>query len=111
MTVIEVLEDMLAERRFGDPEKSYVSKLHHKGLDHILKKVGEESTEVVMAAKDAARSKKNGDVIHEAADLWFHTLVLLSHLEEPPSAVLAELEKRLGVGGLLEKANRADNHD
>ena len=53
MTVIEVLEDMLAERRFGDPEKSYVSKLHHKGLDHILKKVGEEATEVVMAAKDA----------------------------------------------------------
>jgi phosphoribosyl-ATP pyrophosphohydrolase len=103
MTVIEVLEDMLAERRFGDPEKSYVSKLHHKGLDHILKKVGEESTEVVMAAKDAARSKNNGDVIHEVADLWFHTLVLLSHLEE--------LEKRLGVGGLLEKANRADDHD
>ena len=111
MTVIEVLEDMLAERRFGDPEKSYVSKLHHKGLDHILKKVGEESTEVVMAAKDAARSKNNGDVIHEVADLFFHTLVLLSHLEEPPSAVLAELEKRLGVGGLLEKANRADDHD
>ena len=110
MTVIEILEDLLAERRFGDPEKSYVSKLHHKGLDHILKKVGEESTEVVMAAKDAARSKNNGDVIHEVADLWFHTLVLLSHLEEPPSAVLAELEKRLGVGGLLEKANRADNH-
>ena len=57
MTVIEILEDMLAERRFGDPEKSYVAKLHQKGLDHILKKVGEESTEVVMAAKDAARSK------------------------------------------------------
>lgn len=111
MTVIEILEDMLAERRFGDPEKSYVAKLHHKGLDHILKKVGEESTEVVIAAKDAARSKNNVDVIHEVADLWFHTLVLLSHLEEPPSAVLAELEKRLGVGGLLEKANRADNHD
>ena len=111
MTVIEILEDILAERRFGDPEKSYVAKLHHKGLDHILKKVGEESTEVVMAAKDAARSKNNVDVIHEVADLWFHTLVLLSHLEEPPSAVLAELEKRLGVGGLLEKANRADSHD
>lgn len=109
MTVIEILEDILAERRFGDPEKSYVSQLHHKGLDHILKKVGEESTEVVMAAKDAVRSKNNVDVIHEVADLWFHTLVLLSHLEEPPSAVLAELEKRLGVGGLLEKANRADN--
>lgn len=71
MTVIEVLEDMLAERRFGDPEKSYVSKLHHKGLDHILKKVGEESTEVVMAAKDAVRSKNNEDVIHEVADLGF----------------------------------------
>ena len=106
MTVIEVLEDILAERRFGDPEKSYVSKLHHKGLDHILRKVGEEAIEVVMAAKDAARSKNNEDVIHEVADLWFHTLVLLSHLEEPPSAVLAELERRLGVSGLVEKANR-----
>ena len=106
MTVIEFLEDMLAERRFGDPEKSYVSKLHHKGLDHILKKVGEEATEVVMAAKDAARSENNEDVIREVADLWFHTLVLLSHLEEPPSAVLAVLERRLGVSGLVEKANR-----
>ena len=106
MTVIEFLEDMLAERRFGDPEKSYVSKLHHKGLDHILRKVGEEAIEVVMAAKDAAKSKNNEDVIHEVADLWFHTLVLLSHLEEPPSAVLAELERRLGVSGLVEKANR-----
>ena len=111
MTVIEVLEDMLAERRFGDPEKSYVSKLHHKGLDHILKKVGEESTEVVMAAKDAARSKNNENVIHEVADLWFHTLVLLSHLDEPSSAVLAELERRLGVSGLVEKANRENGHD
>lgn len=111
MTVIDVLEDMLAERRFGDPEKSYVAKLHHKGLDHILKKVGEESTEVVMAAKDAARSQNNEDVIHEVADLWFHTLVLLSHLEEPPSAVLVELERRLGVSGLVEKANRGGSHE
>jgi phosphoribosyl-ATP pyrophosphohydrolase len=110
MTVIEILENMLAERRFGDPEKSYVTKLHHKGLDHILKKVGEESTEVVMAAKDAVRSKNNGDVIHEVADLWFHTLVLLSHLDEPPSAVLAELEHRLGVSGLVEKANRDNEY-
>ena len=108
MTVIEVLEDMLAERRFGDPEKSYVAKLHHKGFDHILRKVGEEATEVVIAAKDAARSMNNEDVIHEVADLWFHTLVLLSHLEEPPSAVIAELERRLGVSGLVEKAKR--NH-
>ena len=106
MTVIEVLEDLLAERRFGDPSKSYVAKLHHKGLDHILKKVGEESIEVIMAAKDAARSENNEDIIHEVADLWFHSLVLLSHLEEPPSAVIAELERRLGVSGLVEKANR-----
>ena len=108
MTVIEVLEEMLAERRFGDPEKSYVAKLHHKGIDHILKKIGEESTEVVMAAKDAARSGNNEDVIHEVTDLWFHTLVLLSHLEEPPSAVIAELERRLGVSGLIEKATRGN---
>ena len=78
MTVIEILEDMLAERRFGDPEKSYVAKLHHKGLDHILKKVGEESTEVVMAAKDAARSKNNGDVIHEVPTLVPHSSIVVT---------------------------------
>ncbi|MDB9862903.1 phosphoribosyl-ATP diphosphatase [Litorivicinus sp.] len=111
MTVIEMLEDVLTERRHDDPEKSYVAKLHHKGLDHILKKVGEETTEVVIAAKDAAHSENNSNVIYEVADLWFHTLVLLSHLNEPPSAVLKELERRLGTSGLVEKANRKDDHD
>ena len=106
MSILNLLEDILAERRYGDPEGSYVAKLHTKGLDFILKKIGEESAEVIMAAKDASRSGNNNDIIREIADLWFHSLVLLSHLEEPPSAVTAELERRLGVSGLVEKDGR-----
>ena len=95
---------MLAERRFEVRNHTCQSCII-KVSPH-LKEGREEATEDVMAAKDAARSENNEDEIHEVADLWFHTLVLLSHLEEPPSAVLAELERRLGVSGLVEKANR-----
>ncbi len=111
MSIINLLEDILAERRYGNPDDSYVSKLHQKGLDFILKKIGEESTEVIMAAKDAHKSGNNNDVIYEVADLWFHSLVLLSHLGEPPSAVTAELERRLGVSGLIEKSIREKIND
>ena len=110
MTVIEVLEDMLAERRFGDPEKSYVSKLHHKGLDHILKRWVRNQLRSSWLQK-MRRARKIMEMYPRGSRSLVPHLVLLSHLEEPPSAVLAELEKRLGVGGLLEKANRADNHD
>lgn len=106
MTVLDTLETLLAARRWADPEASYVAKLHHQGIDHILKKIGEESTEVVLAAKDAVQSKNHDAVIHEIADLWFHNLVLLSHLGESPKAVLNELERRVGTSGLVEKANR-----
>ena len=109
--LLTALDKVLAERKTASPESSYVAALNAEGLNKILIKVGEEATEVILAAKDAAESGDSEALVNEVADLWFHTLVLLSHLEEPPSAVLAELEKRLGVGGLLEKANRADNHD
>ncbi len=92
----------LAERRGADPERSYVARLFHKGEDAILKKIGEEATETVMAAKDGDRSR----IVAETADLWFHTLVMLAHYNLGPADVLAELERREGTSGLEEKARR-----
>ncbi len=100
--ILDRLSRLLAERRGADPDSSYVAKLHHKGLDAILKKVGEEATEAVMAAKDGDREH----VVKEVADLWFHTLVLLSHLDLDAAAVRGELERREGVSGHDEKAAR-----
>jgi phosphoribosyl-ATP pyrophosphohydrolase len=96
------LADVLERRKSADPDSSYVAKLYSKGLDAILKKIGEEATETVMAAKDADRDK----VIYETADLWFHSLVLLAHQGLHPDDVLAELERRFGLSGLEEKARR-----
>ena len=100
--VLNELAAVLASRRHGDPETSYVARLHQRGLDQILKKVGEETTEVVMAAKDGDRQA----VVRETADLWFHTLVMLSHLDLGPQDVLSELARRQGLSGLEEKARR-----
>ena len=86
----------------GDPNKSYVARLFSKGVDAILKKVGEEATELVMAAKDADRSR----IVAEAADLWFHSLVVLAAFDIKPAEVLAELERREGLSGLDEFALR-----
>lgn len=86
----------------GDPEKSYVARLFSKGTDAILKKVGEEATEVVMAAKDGDRAK----LIAEVADLWFHSMIALAHLNARPADVLAELARREGLSGLEELALR-----
>ena len=102
--VLEQLATTLAARRQGDPEQSYVASLHHKGL--ILEKVGEESIETILAARDAEISGNNEKLIYETADLWFHTLVMLSHLGEDASAVLSELEQRFDLSGLEEKAQR-----
>lgn len=100
--ILDRLSRLLASRHGADPDSSYVAKLHHKGLDAILKKVGEEATETVMAAKDGDREH----VVREVADLWFHTLVLLTHLDLDAAAVLRELERREGVSGHDEKAAR-----
>lgn len=97
-----------ARKANAEPESSYVAQLHYKGLDKILKKVGEECAETIIAAKDAQRSGDNADVIYETADLWFHTLVMLSHLGENYRAVLQELERRFDLSGLAEKASRTD---
>lgn len=100
--LLQQLALALEQRKKADPEQSYVASLYAKGLDTILKKVGEEATETVIAAK-------NGDtnqLIYETADLWFHSLVLLAHQGLGPDAVLTELERRFGLSGLEEKAQR-----
>ena len=90
----------------GDPDKSYVSRLFFKGDDAILKKIGEEATETVMAAKDARRDGDPSKVLYECADLWFHSMVLLARFNLTPQQVLDELARREGLSGLDEKAAR-----
>ena len=90
----------------GDPEKSYVSRLLHKGPDAFLKKIGEEATEVVMAAKDVQHGADKSKLVYEVADLWFHTMVALAHYGLTPADVVAELERREGTSGIEEKAMR-----
>ena len=90
----------------GDPETSYVARLLRKGPDAFLKKIGEEATEVVMAAKDLDHGGQAQDLVNEMADLWFHSLVALSYYKLSPEDVLQELSRREGLGGLEEKALR-----
>jgi len=108
-TLTEVAK-ILEERKSAEAGSSYVASLYDKGLDAILKKVGEEATEVVMAAKDAEYgsdlSKNTDKIVYEVADLWFHTLVLLAQQNLHPDDVLNELERRFGTSGLVEKASR-----
>ncbi|MCG3201885.1 MAG: Phosphoribosyl-ATP pyrophosphatase [Gammaproteobacteria bacterium] len=100
--VLAELNDVLRARKNADPETSYVARLYQKGLDTILKKIGEEATETVVAAKGGDARQ----VVRETADLWFHSMVLLSHLDIPVAEVLAELGRRAGKSGLEEKAGR-----
>jgi phosphoribosyl-ATP pyrophosphohydrolase len=100
--VLDRLADLLEQRKSADPQSSYVAKLYAKGMDSILKKIGEEATETVMAAKDGDSQK----IIHETADLWFHCLVMLAQAGLKPQDVLDELARREGLSGLVEKAQR-----
>lgn len=104
--ILQALDTVLEQRRHADPAQSYVASLHHKGLNKILEKIGEEATETIIAAKDAQISNVNSAVIAETADLWFHSMVMLSHLGCDSRAVLAELERRFDLSGLVEKAAR-----
>ncbi len=90
----------------GDPESSYVARLLHKGPDAFLKKIGEEATEVVMAAKDADHGGDRSKIVGEVADLWFHSMIALAHYGLAPADVIAELERREGTSGIEEKALR-----
>lgn len=98
------LAEVLEQRKQADPNSSYVAKLYGKGLDAILKKIGEEATETVMAAKDGNREK----IVYEIADLWFHSMILLAHQGLHPRDVAEELERRFGLSGLEEKASRGE---
>ncbi len=103
--VLQQLAEVLESRKGASPDSSYVAGLYDKGLDAILKKIGEEATETVMAAKDGDVEK----IVYEVADLWFHSLVLLAQQGLGPEQVLAELQRRFGLSGLVEKAQRSES--
>ena len=100
--ILRELAQVLEQRKQADADSSYVAGLYHKGLDTILKKIGEESTETVIAAKEGDKEQ----IIYEMADLWFHCMVLLAQQELHPDQVLQELQRRFGLSGLEEKAAR-----
>ena len=100
--ILQRLMAVLASRKGADPDSSYVAGLYHKGLDSILKKIGEESAETIIAAK----SGDSKQIIHETADLWFHCLVMLAQQNVDVQQVLEELDRRFGTSGIEEKAAR-----
>jgi phosphoribosyl-ATP pyrophosphohydrolase len=102
--ILDRLAEMLEARKNADPQSSYVAKLYAKGTDAILKKVGEEAVETIIAAKGGDASQ----IIYETADLWFHTLVMLAHAGLSPQDVLNELARREGLSGIEEKASRKE---
>lgn len=102
--VLNRLSELLEQRKAADPSSSYVAKLYAKGMDSILKKIGEEATETVIAAKGG----NSEEIIYETADLWFHTLVMLSHAGLSAQDVLDELARREGLSGIAEKASRKE---
>lgn len=105
--VLEQLTAVLEQRKQNaEPDSSYVASLHAKGLNKILEKVGEEAIETVLAAKDLQQDSDPKELIGETADLWFHSLVMLSHLNLSYKDVLSELERRFDLSGLEEKASR-----
>ena len=109
--ILQQLDSIIAQRKNADPESSYVAQLNSAGLNKILEKVGEECVETILAAKDCGNGQ-NADapldeLVRETADLWFHCLVMLSHLGADSSAVLSELARRFETSGLAEKAARS----
>ncbi|MDO9150316.1 MAG: phosphoribosyl-ATP diphosphatase [Methylotenera sp.] len=100
--VLTRLSELLEQRKSADPASSYVAKLYAKGMDSILKKVGEEATETVIAAKGGNKD----EIIYETADLWFHTMIMLAKVDLKPQDVLLELARREGLSGIDEKASR-----
>lgn len=103
--VLNRLAELLEQRKSADATTSYVAKLYAKGLDSILKKIGEEATETIIAAKDGQRDA----IVYETADLWFHTLVMLAHQNIQPQEILDELARREGLSGIEEKNARPND--
>ena len=110
-SVLSQLTEVLQARKQANVDDSYVASLHAQGLNKILEKVGEEAVETILAARDAEQSGNNEKVIYETADLWFHSLVMLSHLGENAESVLAELARRFELSGLEEKAQRTNKKE
>jgi phosphoribosyl-ATP pyrophosphohydrolase len=106
--VLSELAEILEQRKSASASESYVASLHGEGLNKILEKINEESDETIQAAREYDQEIENSKkaVVHETADLWFHTLVMLSHLNLGPNEVLEELKKRFNISGLDEKASR-----
>jgi len=102
--VLNRLAELLEQRKQADPAASYVAKLYAKGMDSILKKVGEEAAETIIAGKGGNKD----EIIYETADLWFHTMIMLAHAGLQPQDVLDELARREGLSGLIEKAQRKE---
>ncbi len=100
--VLNRIAEVLESRKGADPSSSYVAKLYDKGIDGILKKVGEEAGETIIAAKNGDKD----EIIYETADLWFHTLVMLAHAGLEPKDIINELARREGLSGIEEKENR-----
>ena len=100
--ILQAVYQVIQERKANPTEKSYTASLMARGIDTILKKLGEEATELVIAGKGGAR----GEIVYETADLFFHTLVLLGHYDIPPDEIYAELRRRFGISGIAEKASR-----
>jgi len=106
-TILAELTEVLEQRKHESAEDSYVASLYASGINKILEKVGEETTEVIIAAKEAAAdATKQGELVKEIADLWFHTMVLLASQDMHTNQVLSELARRFGIGGHDEKASR-----
>ena len=108
--MLNQLADKLDKRRQADPETSYVASLYQGGLDRILKKVGEEASETIVAAKNLDGKTDEvlaNEVVKETADLWFHTMVMLAHLGLSHQQILSELERRFDISGIIEKAARS----
>jgi len=106
--VLDQLTTTLEQRKTADPEQSYVASLHQKGLNKILEKIGEETTEVILAAKDFEHSNDRSELIAETADLWFHCMVMLSHCGGSAQEVTNKLQERFNLSGLEEKASRVN---
>jgi phosphoribosyl-ATP pyrophosphohydrolase len=110
LDVLARVAQVIESRKGGNPDKSYVARLFHKGTDTMLKKVGEEATEMVLAAKDLAYTPQDAAarkaLVGELADLWFHSMVVMSHLGLSPQDVVQELARREGLSGLEEFARR-----
>jgi phosphoribosyl-ATP pyrophosphohydrolase len=104
--ILKQLDTILESRKSESPDSSYVASLYHKGLEKILKKVGEEAVETIMAAKDLEHNGDKDHLVYEIADLWFHTLVLLAHQNLSSDDVTRELQRRFGLSGHDEKASR-----